>query len=207
MGNKTSNIIDVIKRIEDTEKRYYGCGYSHGKFVINKKTGLVDVPYGGVSMADGVLYSERKEVEMIPIPFGNVKGNFSIKNSPIKSLKNSPRKVGGWFDCSYSDIVNLIGAPEMVIGTFDCAVCKNLESLEGAPREVGRFECNCCDKLKSLKGLPEIIHEGILIDKNLLDPEKNEFAHENKQILSNYTCTIKVYENPYTSKIITLTDE
>lgn len=195
MDSKTANIVDVIKRIEYAEKKFCGCGYSHGKYVINKKTGLVDVPFGSVCMNFMTLYD--LDDETIPIPFGVVKKNFDIKNSKnIKSLKNSPRKVGGYFDCSSNSFTTLEGSPEYVGGSFDCSANAELISLKGAPHEVGMFECENCFNLKSLKGLPEIIHNGIKLDARLLDPEKNEFADENKQILSKYTCPIKTYDRP-----------
>lgn len=45
-----------------------------------------------------------------------VKGNFKCSYNPLRSLKGSPKKVKGDFDCSY---------------------CTNLTSLEGAPEKSG----------------------------------------------------------------------
>lgn len=82
-----------------------------------------------------------------------VTGDFDCGNSPLKSLKGCPKKVGGNFDCSAAKLKSLEGAPMEVGGVFDCSY-NELKSLEGSPRKVGKtFDCSV-NKLISLKGAP-----------------------------------------------------
>ena len=91
-------------------------------------------------------------------------GGVIVDNGSITSLTNglfSWGKIKRYFDCNGCNITSLEGAPKKVGGYFDCSYCNNLKTLEGAPEEVGgTFCCNHCIKLKNLKGAPKSVGGG-----------------------------------------------
>jgi len=125
------------------------------------------IPHVYVSDAD-ISMSERGLSE-IPIPFGEVTGDFRCGDNPIKSLKNAPFHVGGDFDCSDTSITSFEHVPEYIGGELIayntkvidfkgcenikirwhiyCAKSSKLESLEGIPNGISGITCTDCPKL------------------------------------------------------------
>jgi hypothetical protein len=124
----------------------------------------------------GSIILQEKKINILPISFREVTGNFIINNCdltnlkgvPIRvgndfdvsgnllfDLKNGPKSVQGNYDCSDNMLISLEGAPEYIKGYFNCS--KNmLTNLKYAPKKVGYFfNCKENKKLISLLGLPQ----------------------------------------------------
>ena len=116
-----------------------------------------------------MLFRSNRQITELPVQFGKVTGNFSINNcSNLKSLKGSPRSVGGNFDCRSCMLESLDGAPEEVGGFFHCGY-NVLTSLEGGPKEVGKSYICAYNRLSNLKGSPEFIRGEFRADGMDLD--------------------------------------
>jgi hypothetical protein len=65
------------------------------------------------------------DLTKIPVNFGKVTGNFSLKElSRLKSLEGSPTEVGGWFSCcACTELESLKGGPKIVGGEFSAFSC------------------------------------------------------------------------------------
>jgi len=123
---------------------------------------LVDVD-GNVNLYD-------RNLEVIPVQFGIVKGHFSCSGNNLKSLEGIPQTVGGHFYCSKNNLKSLEGCPQTVGGHFWCWY-NNLKSLEGSPKTVGgNFNCSR-NNLESLKYLPDIKGE-LFCDDHLKESEE-----------------------------------
>ena len=116
-------------------------------------------------------------VETLPIQFAEVTGDFWCDRL-LKSLKGSPRRVGGDFCCSNTKITSLRYSPKYVGGDFYCSDTK-ITSLRYSPKYVGgdfccsntyitnlidapmyisgEFWCNQCHRLTSLRGMPKTV--------------------------------------------------
>jgi len=122
--------------------------------------GTVDVS-GNVDIVD-------KDLETIPVQFGEVSKNFYCLHNNLTSLEGSPKKVGGIFSCSGNNLTSLKGAPEYVGKDFYCSNNK-LTSLKGAPKHVGGdFYCNN-NNLTTLKGTLKYVGGNFYCSGNNLD--------------------------------------
>ena len=111
-----------------------------------------------------------RNLEVIPVQFGIVKGYFYCFQNKLKSLEGSPRTVGGSFYCYDNKLKSLEGSPKTVGGHFNCHRNK-LESLEGSPQTVGGGFWCWGNKLESLKYLPDIKGE-LSCDDHLKESEE-----------------------------------
>ena len=120
---------------------------TRGSWVVNPKTGLVDV--------NGNFFCGEQDLDSFKgVRFGTVSGHFYCRNSSLTSLEGAPRSVGVHFDCSYNSLTSLEGAPRSVGGSFDCSN-NRLTSLEGAPQSVGGYFSCSNNRLTSLEGVPQ----------------------------------------------------
>ena len=87
------------------------------------RSNLVDVE-GDVNLSD-------RNLEVIPVQFGIVKGYFICSGNNLKSLEGSPKTVGGYFDCSDNKLKSLKGCPKTVGGSFICF--RNPLKIQGLP--------------------------------------------------------------------------
>lgn len=93
-----------------------------------------------------------KELKAIPVQFGVVEGNFSLFDNDLASLKGSPKKVLGYFDCSYNRLKNLKYCPKEIEGNF-YAVENFLKELKNSPELItGSFKFHG-NPIKSIDGL------------------------------------------------------
>ena len=76
----------------------------------------------------------------------DVKGGVDLQYSDFKELPYKFGTVTGYFDLEMCEnLKSLKGSPRFVGGSFYCLGCKNLDSLEGCPKEVnGYFNCRDC---------------------------------------------------------------
>lgn len=160
------------KLFESKEKNRlidYVKSYAGEDFKINKETGLIDID--GHMIIRGIELTTLEGLE-----FGNIRLDFVVASNLLRSLKGSPRRVGGTFYCysnpleslEYSpkivgkdfvfnstNILNLIGSPYRIGGKFEGLFLKNPITLEGAPRFVGgvfNVEDRSSGKLKMESG-------------------------------------------------------
>ena len=120
-----------------------------GSWVLNPKTGLVDV--------SGRFYCYGKNLDSFKgVRFGHISGDFDCARNRLTSLEGAPQSVNGRFDCTSNRLTSLEGAPQRVGGDFYCHN-NSLTSLEGAPQRVGGdFACSD-NPLTSLKGAPQSV--------------------------------------------------
>ena len=88
------------------------------------------------------------------------KGKLNAIKIDLTSLEGAPKKVGGFFSCSWNErLTSLVGGPEEVGGFYSTKSC-DLTSLEGAPKKVGGyFNCSGNKRLTSLAGIHKHIKE------------------------------------------------
>ena len=112
-----------------------------------------------------------KQVEKLPVKFGNVSGTFDCFDNELTSLEGSPKSVGGTFDCGNNYLTSLEGCPKSVGGDFFCDN-NNLNSIEGCPKSVGgNFDCDYND-LTSLEGYPKSVGGYLNCDEKLYDTKE-----------------------------------
>lgn len=142
----------------------------------------------GIVDVDGNVNISHKSLEVIPIQFGHVSGNFSCQNNKLITLKgcpitidgnfscasneifllnHSPKEVGGHYFCNNNKLISLKGIPKKINGTFMCAQ-NSLKTLKYGPTEIdGSFNC-CYNKLSSLEHGPIIVNGDYSCDFNRL---------------------------------------
>jgi hypothetical protein len=157
-------------------------------FVISPNSYHID-DQGIVHATKSVILAQHNK--KLPVQFGEVKGNFILTNTGLKTLLGCPHTVGGNFDASNNNLVNLQGGPrkiggdclvsgnillstldgcaQHVGGSFVCNHNKSLTSFEGCPTHVGYDFSGIGCGAKSLKGLPREIYRSLLVGFNQLE--------------------------------------
>jgi hypothetical protein len=97
---------------------------------------------GSVDSGDHINIS-FKFLEIIPIKFGIIYGDFNCSNNQLLSLNSSPNKVfGELFTCCNNRLKSLIGGPTEVENHYNCSY-NELTSLKGSPKIItGVFHCH-----------------------------------------------------------------
>jgi hypothetical protein len=109
----------------------------------------------------------KKNIDKLPIKFGEVSGDFACDSNELTSLVGAPQSVGGNFSCSNNRLTSLEGGPQSVGGNF-WGNDNQLTSLVGAPQSVGGgFYCYS-NKLTSLVGAPQSVGGGFYCYSNQL---------------------------------------
>ena len=105
---------------------------------------------------NGGVFLRNKKLEYLPLRFNYVSGSFNCSyNRKLRSLKGSPKTVGGHFYCHSNKLKTLEGCPQTVDGFFDCSH-NELKTLEGSPQTVGgNFYCGD-NELRDLEHFPEV---------------------------------------------------
>ena len=148
-------------------------------------TSVSDVP-----LADGYDLRETRIIDLVGLP-DKIGGDVWVEGCRnLKTLKGSPKQVGGTFNCNNTPIHSLVGAPEKVGSNFQCSACMNITSLEGAPREVGLcLFCDYCTFLKTLKGCPKKVANTIWISHDY-DLEDISDAPKDVRIIGIESCPL-----------------
>lgn len=101
---------------------------------------------------DCIKNSNVSGVEMLPITFSAVDGEFNVSGMGLTSLRGCPRTVETVFSANDNPgLVNLDGAPDTVGECVELHGC-GLESLEGIPRNAIEYVVSS-NNLKSLAGI------------------------------------------------------
>lgn len=140
------------------------------------------------------FYSNRNsKMYEIPFNFKNVSGNFIIMFCELKSLKGSPKYVGGRFKANDNKLSSLIGAPEEVGGDFDVRF-NDLTSLEGMPLEIGG-DCDLSrNYIKELNSMSYI--NGTLTIDDSVDLSKFEGYYSKIELRETLVDKNKFISNP-----------
>jgi hypothetical protein len=104
-------LVDITENIVDIPATLKQLGIDINKCTIR--------PDGTVDVKGNVDIPNRK-LDIIPIQFGVVSGNFNCSANNLKSLQGSPKEVTGDFECDRDNLTSLQGAPREVGGDFDC---------------------------------------------------------------------------------------
>lgn len=108
----------------------------------------------------------RKGMDVLPINFGKIRGDFDISKNALKTLEGFPELIEGRLDASFNQIVDFKKSKLKKINGC-CNLSHNkIQSLENFPKNVGESIYLQVNGLKDLKGLPEKINGVLNIMKN-----------------------------------------
>jgi hypothetical protein len=96
--------------------------------IVNDQTGEYSIFYADVSL--------RKDHDQIPIPLAEISHSFFAANRGLRTLQNSPRKVGGAFAVNHNQLSSLQGAPEHVGSYMVINHNPKLNSLDHLPSHI-----------------------------------------------------------------------
>ena len=151
--------------------------YNIRSWKLNPQTNLIDVEKSVV--LSGIKLSE------LPLPFGDVIGDFYCSSNNLTSLEHSPNYVSGGFYCYGNKLTSLEYAPKNIGGSFDCTD-NNLTSLEHSPENVGgNFVCYN-NNLTSLEYAPKNVGGYFYCFSNNLTSLKSLFFDINGQSRNIY---------------------
>ena len=92
---------------------------------------------------DGDVRLSKKQLSVIPIKFGVVKGNFDVSDNALRNLTNAPTKVYGDFIIDDNFITDVKDSPTLVLGDYSCRYNK----LNDISSEIIRKVCNVRGKI------------------------------------------------------------
>lgn len=93
---------------------------------------------------DGSVFLNSYGLNVLPLSFDTVTGNFECYNNNLTSLKGAPRKVNCAFNCSDNYLTSLKYGPSSVGGSYICS-SNQLTSLEYLPSIIYRLNCSYND--------------------------------------------------------------
>ena len=126
----------------------------------------------GTTVVNTDLILEAKEIKQLPVGLIEIKGNLNVSlnvsGNPSFKLNGYPKRIGGYFDCSYNDLSSLQGMPEEVDGDIYLESNK-ISFLDGLPNEVIGDLYLSYNQLKNLDGISKEIFGNLsLTDNNQL---------------------------------------
>ena len=128
--------------------------------------GKISVDSNGLVSCTGHIRIFKK-VNVLPVKFSRVDGNFFCNNIQLSTLEGAPATVGGDFVCSNNRLTSLEHSPTTVVGFFWCNVNK-LKTLEHAPTSIGgSFQCDF-NQLKTLEHAPASVRGSFSCEFNQL---------------------------------------
>jgi hypothetical protein len=131
-----------IKRIEEVFLEYY---QTAGNYTITPNTGVINVN-GNLNLKKSTPLGY-----LPPIVIDKVTGYFLINVQKLNSLKYSPRRVMGGFNCTNNNLTDLEGGPLFVGSDFYCQ--RNpLDSFLGHPEYIkGKLFFDFSPNLKCMR--------------------------------------------------------
>jgi Leucine-rich repeat (LRR) protein len=103
---------------------------------------------------DGDVNLKRSGLEMLPMNFGRVRGDFWVDDNQLITLLGSPRYVFGDFSCESNGLVTLKHGPAEVEGDYFCSA-NHLTSLSHLPSVIGGGLFCSNNQITSLVGIPK----------------------------------------------------
>lgn len=113
----------------------------------------------------------NKNLRFIPICFNEVLQDFDVSSNNLKTLKNSPKKVGGCFDCSENKLENLKYVPESIYGYLDFSMNK-IKTLKYFPKTIAGSIFGTNNEIESLEGISESLGKYIDLSYNNIESFK-----------------------------------
>lgn len=160
-------------------------GSSPRKVVVNDQTGEYSIFNADVSLI--------KNQEQIPIPLAEISHSFFAANMGLRTLQNSPRKVGKAFAVNHNQLTSLQGAPEHV-GSY-MVISKNplLMSLEGLPSHIqGHLHMDYTWDMPLLRTL--VAQAGVDFSRGVPEPVMKimiKYAGGGKKVMLNCALELK----------------
>ncbi len=138
---------------------------------------------GSIDCNEVVISFSEHKLNEIPFKFNRINvGGFSVRNNLLTSLKNCPKYIDSYFNCSVNRLASLEYGPEYVGGDYYCHQNK-LETLKGCVEEVyGNFYC-FDNQLTSLEFCPMEVEKDFDCSDNKL-----EYLDRSPMIKGNLTC-------------------
>lgn len=107
-------------------------------------------------------------IDELPVNFNIVVGDFTIKNTELKSLIGFPKEITGNLDCSYNKLKNLMYFPKIVGKSID--ISNNaLSSLKGCIKYISGDLYMMNNNIKSFKDGPEYIEKFLQCKNNSIN--------------------------------------
>ena len=122
----------------------------------------------GTTIVEGVLLLRGTKIEQLPVGLMEVKGGLNISQNYSFKLNGYPKKVGGYFACSYNELGSFQGMPEEIGGGIYLESNK-ISSLIGLPKKMMGNLYLSHNQLENLDGISrEIFGNLSLTDNNQL---------------------------------------
>lgn len=140
--------------------------------------------FRGLTMdVDGSVDLKRSRLDVLPIKFGHVSGDFWVDDNQLISLIGAPESVAGDFSCESNGLLTLLHGPSSVGGDYFCSAnqltdlahlpthmggglfCSNnkITSLAGIPKKLKQLHCDY-NPISSLMGIAFVLQECEVID-------------------------------------------
>lgn len=72
----------------------------------------------------GDVFLSHTDIEILPVQFGHVSGDFNCQNNELTTLKGCPYEVGHSFWCDSNQLTSFRGCPPKINGDFGCTFNK-----------------------------------------------------------------------------------
>ena len=155
---------EVEKESYWTREQYIEWAESFGKDE-NWVDGTFEFQKDGTTVVWGNLNLLSTEIKQLPVGLMEVKGKLIIDINPSLKLNGYPKKVSGYFGCSYNNILSLEGMPEEVGGGISFEE-SNLTSLVGLPKIINNNLNLSWNKFVTLDDFPREIHGDVRLSDN-----------------------------------------
>lgn len=163
---------------------------------------IVDV-HGDVNISNHNL-------EMLPIQFGIVNGDFECFHNNLTTLQGMPFEIKGSFDAHQNKLIDLSFFPKK-IGRSIVLYQNKIKSLEGLPNEVNGDLFLWDNKLTHLKHFPSFVQEDVDLAYNKIKALKglkveikgsiDFFKNPLRDIQYKDLVGINIHQNIYVLKI------
>lgn len=120
-----------------------------------KVTGTASVDDQNKVSVAGSIELKNRYVELLPVQFLEVTGDFLCVHNTLTSLKGAPVEVGGKTSFWNNRLTSLEFCPQKLNGGFNCGA-NRLSNLLGVPQTVKQLACEQ-NPLESLTGLPPVL--------------------------------------------------
>ncbi len=87
------------------------------------------------------VYLSYKKLDILPLKFNRITGDFLCDNNKLTALEGCPKEVGGDFYCEYNQLTSLKRMPQKIGGDLYCAHNK-IWTFDGMSDYInGEFYC------------------------------------------------------------------
>ncbi len=155
---------------------------------------------GSIDTDQDVVLSDINLTE-IPFKFNKSNYSFSVFYNKLTSLKNCPKYIEKWFNCSHNKLESLEFGPEYVGYSYYCN-SNQLITLEGCDKTInGNFDCSS-NLLTTLEYGPEYVNgyyncfnNKLITLKGCIDEVYGDFLCQNNKLISLEFCPMQIEGN------------